>query len=60
MIKEKIKNWTKENKDEILLALYFSGALFSVSKISYAFGKQNGYLTAIGDIFASVDKFGKF
>lgn len=60
MSREKIKNWAKENKDEILFALFITGTTFCVSRISFLYGKQNGYLTAIGDMIGSITSYSKF
>ena len=60
MIKNKIINWAKENKDEILFAFFLTSTTFCISRISVLYGKQNGYLTAIGDMIGSVTSYSKF
>lgn len=60
MIKDKVINWAKENKDEIICALFLTSATFCISRISFLYGKQNGYLTAIGDMIGSVTSYSKF
>lgn len=61
MNKEKINNWWKQNKEEII----FAGSLFGLTlctliRFGYIIGKRDGYFKAICDIFSTIDGISKF
>lgn len=60
MNKEKINNWWKHNKEEIIFAGSLFGLTLCAVRFGYIVGKRDGYFKAICDIFSTIDSVRKF